>query len=73
MRREASNGHGQNVSVIIALHAASHFSGVHKPAEHARNQFLTNWMVPYEGKSKKLWKLGFDLTHFVKSREDFFL
>ena len=72
MRREALNGHGQNVSVITALHAVSPFSEVPKPAEHVRNKSLTNWMVPCEGKLK-WWKLGFDLTHFVKSRDDFFL
>ena len=49
-RRAASNGRGQNVSVITALHAVTHFSEVPRPAEHARNQWLTNWMVPYEGK-----------------------
>jgi hypothetical protein len=73
MRRAASNGREQNVSAITALHAVSPFSEVPKPAEHAKNQSLTNWMDLCEGKSKKLWKLGFDLTHFVKSREDFFL
>jgi hypothetical protein len=49
MKRAASNGREQNVSVITALHAVSPFSGAHKPAEHAKNQSLTNWMDPYEG------------------------
>jgi len=71
MKRAASNGHGQNVSGITALHAVSHFSEAPKPAEHARNQSLTNWMDLCEGKSRELWKLGFHLTHFVKFREDF--
>jgi hypothetical protein len=73
MRRVALNGRGQNVSVIIVLHAGSHFSEVHKPAEHARNRWLMGWMDPYEGRSRELWKLGSDLTHFVKSRENFCL
>jgi hypothetical protein len=73
MRRAASNGREQNVSVITALHAVSHFSEVHKPAEHARNPSLKIWMDPCEGKPKKLWKLRFDLIHFVMSRNDSFL
>jgi len=73
MKRAASNGHEQNVSAITALHAVSHFSEVPKPAEHARNQSLKIRMDPCEGKSKTLWKLGFNLTHLVKSRDDFFL
>jgi len=55
MRRAASNGREQNVSTITALHAVSHFSEVHKPAEHAKNQLLTNWMVPYEGHQSLLF------------------
>ena len=49
MRRAASNGHGQNVSVITVPHVVSPFSEVHKPAEHAKNQSLTNWMGRCEG------------------------
>lgn len=52
MRRGASNGREQNVSVITALHAVTPFSEGHKPAGHAKNQSLTNWMVPYEGLPK---------------------
>jgi hypothetical protein len=52
MKRAASNGHGQNASAITALRAVTLFSGVRKPAEHARNPSLTNWMDPYEGKPK---------------------
>jgi len=52
MRREASNGREQNVSVIIALHVVSHFSEMHKPAEHAKKQSLKTWMDLCEGKSK---------------------
>jgi len=52
MRRAASNGHGENVSVITALHAVNPFSEAHKPAEHARNQSLTNWMDLCKRKSK---------------------
>jgi len=71
MKREALNGHGQNVSVITVLHAVNHFSEAPKPAEHAKSLSLMTWMGPFEGKSRELWKLGFDLTHFVKFREDF--
>jgi hypothetical protein len=73
MKRAASNGREQNVSVITALRAVNHFSEVHKPAERASNQSLMTWMDPYEGRSRELWKLGSDLTHFVKSRENFCL
>jgi hypothetical protein len=56
MKRAASNGHEQNVSVITAPRAASHFSEVHKPAEHARNQSLTNWMDLFDGKLRSSLK-----------------
>jgi hypothetical protein len=49
MKRAASSGHGRNVGVIIAPHAVNHFSGVHKPAAHAKNQWLMGWMGPCEG------------------------
>jgi hypothetical protein len=48
MRRAASNGRGQNVSVITALHAATPSSEAPKPAEPAKNQWPTNWMAPCE-------------------------
>jgi hypothetical protein len=52
MKRAAQNGREQNVSVITVLHAVSPFSEEPKPVEYARNQLLTTWMVPCEGKSK---------------------
>jgi hypothetical protein len=53
MKRAASNGREQNVSVITALHAVTPFSEVHKPAGRARNPSLTNWMDLFEGLFKK--------------------
>jgi uncharacterized protein HemY len=53
MKRAASNGHEENVSVITVPRAVNHFSEVHKPAEHAKNQSLTNWMDLFEGLFKK--------------------
>jgi len=44
-----TNGRGQNVSVITVLHAVSHFSEARSAAGYARNQWLMNWMGPYEG------------------------
>jgi hypothetical protein len=48
MRRAASNGLGQNVSVITVLHVVSPCSEGHKAAEHAKKQSLMNWMDLYE-------------------------
>ena len=48
MKRGASNGRGQNVSVITVLLVVSHFSGVPNIAGHVRNPYLMNWMDLYE-------------------------
>jgi hypothetical protein len=72
MKRAASNGRGQNVSAITALHVVNPFSEVHKPAEHAKSPSLMTLMVLCEGKPKivvvRIW-----LTHIVKPRDDIFL